>query len=146
MNGVITRRWWIGLVGLAWLGIAGQSHGQGWTRPPLKVNTNFQFKVEISTIPQVAKPTAPWYAYFPSDPRLVPSLQSTPYPPWPAPFPPPNPSFDFKKDGPKKAEVTPSPSGPRLTQYWPSYNALSTSLQPVGFVPAQAPSYWYQGR
>ncbi len=145
MNGMISRRWWLGLLGLVWLGIAGPSHAQMPPRPPLKVNTKLEFKVEVRVAPDVGRPTAPWYAYFPADPRLMPSMQTTPYPPWPMQFPPQGPPSDFPKAAPKKSGASASP-GPMLTQYWPNYHAYGSSLQPVGFVPAQAPSYWYRGR
>jgi hypothetical protein len=139
MIGLISRRGWLGLLGLVWLGMIGQ--GQAWERPPLKIHTQFQFKVEVTTQPQGPRPTAPWYAYFPADPRLVPRPQTTPYPPWPMQFPPPGPPSDLQK----RSQNAPVP-GPMLTQHWPNYYAYTSNVQPVGYTPAQAPSYWYQGR
>jgi hypothetical protein len=144
MNRLIAGRWWLGLLGLVWLGSVGQA--QAWERPPMKVQTKFEFRVEVQMAPQINRPTAPWYAYFPADPRLMPSMQTTPYPPWPAQFPPQGPPSDFPNDAPKRTQGAPASSGPMLTQHWPSYQAYGTNLQPVGYVPAQAPSYWYQGR
>ena len=89
------RCWLFGLLGLVCVGSIGEI--QAWERPPLKVNTVFQFKVEVKVGPEIKPPTAPWYAYFPADQRLMPSMQATPYPPWPSPLPPPVPL----KDGPK---------------------------------------------
>ena len=132
------RCWLFGLLGLVCVGSIGEI--QAWERPPLKVNTVFQFKVEVKVGPEIKPPTAPWYAYFPADQRLMPSMQATPYPPWPSPLPPPVPL----KDAPKTtANVS---SGPMQTQYWPNYYAYGSNLQPVGFVPPPAPSYWYQNR
>ena len=143
MKELTSRQWWLALSGLIWL--LAISNAQAWERPPLKVNTTFQFKVEVTSIPQIPRPTAPWYAYFPADPRLAPSMQASPYPPWPGQFPPRGPAFDFPKAAPKQG-VGPAAPAPMITQNWPTYYSFGSSVQPVGYVPAQAPSYWYQGR
>ena len=130
----VSRRMWLGLLGLAWLGAISQ--GQAWERPPVKVDTKFDFRVEVKVGPQFQRPTAPWYAYFPADAPTMPSMQTSPYPPWPMPFPPP---------GAQKS-ANPVPSGPTLARQWPNYYSYGPNVQPVGYVPAQAPSYWYQGR
>ena len=141
----LSRRWWLfGLLGLVCFVSTGET--QAWERPPLKVNTVFQFKVEVKVGPEVKPPTAPWYAYFPADQRLMPSMQATPYPSWPVQFPPQGPPPIPLKDAPKSTGNANVPSGPMLTQYWPNYYAYGSNLQPVGYVPAQAPSYWYQNR
>ena len=144
MIGSISRRWWFGLLGLVWLAAMGQS--QAWDRPPLRVDTKFEFRVEVKTGPQFKPPTAPWYAYFPADARLLPSMQATPYPTWPLQFPPQGPPPNPIPNAPKPMGTATVPSGPMLTQYWPNYYRNGSSLQPVGYVPAQAPSYWYQNR
>ena len=140
----LSRSWWLlfGLLGLVCLFSIGET--QAWERPPLKVNTVFQFKVEVKVGPEIKPPTAPWYSYFPADQRLMPSMQATPYPPWPVQFPPQGPPPMPLKDTPKLSGNV--PAGPMQTQYWPTYYAYGSNLQPVGFVPAQAPSYWYQNR
>jgi hypothetical protein len=69
-------------------------------------------------------------------------MQASPYPPWPGQFPPAMPPADFPKVAPKQG-FNPAGRSPMITQHWPTYGS---SLQPVGFVPAQAPSYWYQTR
>jgi hypothetical protein len=123
----ISSRWWYGLLGLAWFGI--NTEVQAWDNPLVKVsNVRFNIHVEMSTTPTAPRPIAPWYAYFPADPRMLPSPQASPYPPWPMQFPPSGPPADAFKDAQKRP------------------GAAMSSLQSVGYVPAQAPSYWYQGR
>jgi hypothetical protein len=122
---------------LSWLGLAGQ--GQAWD-PFVKVsNVRVNFHVEMNTTPTVPRPTAPWYAYFPSDPRMMPAMQTSPYPSWPVPFPPPG-AMD------KRSSNANFPPGPMVTQHWPNYYQNASAVQPVGYSPASAPSYWYQGR
>ena len=139
----ISRRWWLGLLGLVWLGMSGSVHAQN--SPLVKFSkVRFNVNVEMSTLPTVPPPTAPWYAYFPTDARTLPSMQASPYPSWPMQFPPPGRPADAPQKRSSSANVA---QGPMLTQHWPSYSAYgSNNLQPVGFVPAQAPSYWFQGR
>ena len=136
----ISRQWWLGLLGLAWFALTGE--GQAWDRPPLKVNTQFQFHVEVKVGPYAQRPTAPWYSYFPCDARTAPLVPNSPYPPFPMQFPPQGQPPAAQKT----SQSAPLPQGPMLTQYWPNYYAYGSNLQPVGFVPAQMPSYWYQGR
>lgn len=136
-----SRLWWLGMLGLFCFGVAA---AQAWERPPLRVHTQFHFQVEVKSGPTWQRPTAPWYAYFPTDARMTPSLQTSPYPPWPAQFPPPGPPPTSKDV--QKQSGSASVQGPMLVQHWPNYYANGFAVQPVGFVPAQAPSYWYQGR
>ncbi|MBM3996460.1 MAG: hypothetical protein FJ303_20250 [Planctomycetes bacterium] len=136
---MISRQWWLGLLGLVWFALSGDA--LAWDRPPVKVNTQFQFRVEVKVGPYSDRPTAPWYAYFPADARMLTTTVTNPYPTWPMHYPPQGPSTDVRK----MSGSAPIPQGPMLTQHWPGYYAPG-SLQPVGFVPTQAPSYWYQGR
>ena len=141
----ITRLSWLGLLGIVWIGMTQQ--GQAWENPLVKVSsTRINFHMEFSTTPAVPRPTAPWYAYFPADPRMVQPMQATPYPPWPVQFPPPGPPADAFKGVQKQSGALNVPQGPMQTQHWPGYYTYGSNLQPVGYVPAQAPSYWYQGR
>ena len=133
----ISRRGLLVLVALAWFSTSGSVQADP---PAMKIsNVRINFHVEMSTLPTVPPPTAPWYAYFPADPRRLPAPNATPYPSWPMQFPP--------AVGPQmksnSANVAP---GPMLTQYWPSYYQSGSNLQPVGYTPPQAPSYWYRGR
>jgi len=146
MNRSMPRLWWLGLIGLAWFAAPGE--GQAWERPPLKVNTKFEFRVEVKVGPEVGRPTAPWYTYFPADARLMPSPQLSPYPPWPAQFPPAGQPFDALKGAKTQSRDTNGTPGPMLTQHqqWPNHFAYGSNLQPVGYAPMQAPSYWYQNR
>ena len=144
MNRLMPRLGWLGFLGLAWFGLIGE--GQAQQRPPVKVNTTFQFRVEVNVGPEIGRPTAPWYAYFPADPRLAPSPQLSPYPPWPTQFPPVGPPSDALKDAQKQLRDSTVPPGPMLTQQWSNPLAYGSNLQPVGYVPMQAPSYWYQNR
>ncbi|MBI2806861.1 MAG: hypothetical protein HYX68_17925 [Planctomycetes bacterium] len=141
----MSRRWWlVGLLGLVCPGAS--QDGQAWQRPAVKVNTRFEFRVNVKVGPEFARPTAPWYAYFPADAHRMPPMQASPFPPWPAQFPPQGPPADFPKQGQTGSRNTNRPSGPMLTQYWPTYYSNGGNLQPVGYVPTRAPSYWYQGR
>ena len=144
MNRLMTSLRWLGLFGMAWLVAIGA--GQAWERPPVKVNTVFQFRVEVKVGPEIGRPTAPWYTYFPADPRLVPSPQVSPYPPWPAQFPPAGPPSDASKDAQKQTRGPSNTPGPMLTQHWSSHYAYGSNLQPVGYTPMHAPSYWYPNR
>ena len=140
----ITRHWWFGLLGLAMFALV--EDGQAWENPFVKVsNVRFNVHVEMSTLPKAPPPLAPWYAYFPSDARMLPPPQASPYPPWPMQFPPPGPPADALKYAPKQGRDSNLP-GPMLTQYWPNYYNAGSNLQPVGYAPAQMPTYWYQGR
>jgi hypothetical protein len=128
----IFRHAWLPILGLIWFGSTAPLQAQHPTRiRDLRVS----FNIEVSSLPTTPQPTAPWYAYFPADPRLMPGPQVTPFPPFPMPFPP--------KDAPKPAGAAPAPRGPNLTQYWPNYYPYaSPSVQTVSYVP----SYWYQAR
>lgn len=136
----ISPLWRFVILGLAWL--AGIGSAGAWEHP--RVNTEFNFRFEVTVGPVQLRPTAPWYTYFPADPRLMPSAQLTPYPSWPRQFPPPGPPAD--KDAQKQSRESSVPTGPQLTHYRTIPNAYAAGLQPVSYVPAQAPSYWYQGR
>ena len=129
----ISRRWWLGILGLVSLGL--MTPRDAWGDPPNFRNTRVRvnFNVEMSTLPSVPPPSAPWYAYFPADPRIMPSPQLSPYPSWPMQFPPVAP--------PMKMGTGPV-AGPMVTRNGYAYDGV----QAVGYVPAQAPSYWYQGR
>jgi hypothetical protein len=106
-------------------------------------NVKINFSVEVKNPPPAVRPGAPWYMYFPVDPHLMKSPQVTPYPPFPGQFPPAPPSFDGQTNAPKQAYA---PPGPMVTQFGaPAMNRAPT-LQPVGFLPSQAPSYWYGSR
>ena len=141
MNGFSCRSRWLGLAGLVWLVMFAE--GQAWERPPIRFKTEFKFHVEMKVGPEIKKPTAPWYAYFPADPRMIPSPQTSPYPPWPQQFPPTGPSTDSKDLKRLSAENVASGPMPMMTP-WPGAYAYGSTLQPVGHMPA--PTYWYQNR
>lgn len=136
-----TRQWWLGLIGLVWIATG---NGHAWERPPVKLNTKIEFHFDVKVGPDFRRPTAPWYAYFPVDPRMSPSPQTSPYPPWPVPFPPPGPPPTAAKEAQHLNANMAVPRDPMTSQLWPSQSSPGTNLQPVGFVPAQVPSYWYQ--
>ena len=139
MNRIISRHGWFALLGLAWLGSIGQ--GQAWERPPMKVNTVFQFDVVVKVGPDLARPTAPWYTYFPADARFTPPPQMSPFPPFPNAFPPQNVPVPQPQ---RQLRFSNMPPAPMVTQAWPSH--YGNGVQPVGYVPTQAPSYWYANR
>ena len=141
----ISRHWWIGLLGLVWFGMT--EEGRAWDNPLVRVsNVRFKFDVEMSTTPRVPPPTAPWYAYFPADPRVLPSPQVSPFPSWPMQYPPQGPPSVPNRGVPMRTGAANAPQGPMQTQYWPSYPAYGSNILPVAYTPTQAPSYWYQGR
>lgn len=140
MNGMTSPRWWLALLGLIAFASIGESQTPG--RPNVKVDTVFKFQVNVKVGPEIQRPTAPWYAYFPADPRMMAGAQASPYPTWPQQFPPAMPPADAQKDPLKKLSYDP---GSMPVAYWPTY-LTSGYAQPVGHVPMQAPSYWYQGR
>ncbi len=145
MEGVSARRfWWLGVLGLMCLITSGEVHA--WERPPVKVNTVFQFRVEVKFGPEIQRPTAPWYAYFPADPRSQMSPQTSPYPPWPTQFPPQGQPPGSTNEAPKQGRAPQTPPNSMLTQHRTGYSTYGTSIQPVGYVPTQVPSYWYQNR
>jgi hypothetical protein len=142
MNGLISRLGWIGALGLGWLCASGVA--EAWGYPPVKVDTVIRFQFDIKVTPAYGLPTAPWYTYFPADPRLLASPQLSPYPPWPAQFPPAGPPSDALK-GAQPMRGPNVPYGPMQTQ-WSTPFAYGSNLQPVGYLPVSAPSYWYQNR
>ena len=146
MRRLITRHWWLGLLGLVWLGTAGEGRAW-WDYPPVKIDTVFQFHFNVKVGPEIQRPTAPWYAYFPADPNMLASPQITPYPTWPMQFPPPGPPADPRGDVLRKTSAqTYAPNGAMPAAYWPNYHAYGSNVRPVSYAPMQAPSYWYQPR
>ncbi|HZZ79860.1 MAG TPA: hypothetical protein VFE62_15180 [Gemmataceae bacterium] len=135
----IWRRSWFGLIALASLSTIGAA--QAWDLP--RVNTELKFKFEVTVGPEQLRPSAPWYTYFPADPRMMPSPQLTPYPSWPGQFPPAAQPFD-RGGVQKQSYNAPVPTNPMLTQY--RAIPYGYHLQTVSYTPAQVPSYWYQGR
>lgn len=137
MNRIISRLG-IALFGFIALGMLSPAHA--WERPPVKVNTVFQFDIEVKVGPDPSRPTMPWYLYFPADARMTPPMQMTPFPPFPQRYPPQPGALPAPQKLLRFSNMQP---GPQMTQMWPTYN---TGLQPVGYVPVQAPSYWYNAR
>ena len=129
--------WRVGLLGLVWFVMTQEGHA--WERPPVKIKTHIEFHVEYRIGPDIRRPTAPWYAYFPVDPRVVPSQQLTPYPPWPVPFPPLAVPKQAMTRTPN-ADVRPDA---RVSQLWDNQRPYGTTFQPVGYFSTQAPTYWY---
>jgi hypothetical protein len=137
MTRTLRRLGRLGLLGLVWFTVAGKS--PGWERPPVRINTHVEFQMEFKVGPQPLRPTAPWYAYFPVDPRTLPSGQTSPYPPWPSQFPPPAP-----KDGLAPAADL-GGTGATLVSYVSQYSIPYRPLSfPTATYQAEAPSYWYR--
>jgi hypothetical protein len=134
--------WRIGFLGLVCIVMTAK--GQAWERPPVKIDTHWEFSVNVKYGPDTRRPVAPWYAYFPVDPRMTPSAQTTPYPPWPATFPPQASPPIVPKEAPRQAFDGNAPRDTQASYVWPNQTAYGMNVQPVGYVPAQAPSYWYR--
>lgn len=125
------RRFLLGLSGLALLFpcVARADHPI-----PTKIDAGINFRFNVQMGPQAYIPRAPWYTYFPADPQLLARAPgTTPYPTWPQAFPPAQPQVP---------PVVPGPVAPT------GYQAVgwATPAQPgtpVGYQPAQVPSYWY---
>lgn len=145
MTGSSSYPYWLGLLGLACFGSLAHAQTTTTPLPPVKINTVFQFRVEFKVGPDIKRPTAPWYAYFPSDPRMTPSLQTTPYPTWPQQFPPQRPPLD-SPDPLRKVSAQNVANTPTALTYWPTSFTRGSVLEPAGYVPTSAPSYWYQTR
>ena len=103
---------WIGLLAVAALA---PDRAAAWDYPPWKVRggVNVYLKVQLGA---ANLPLAPWYTYFPADPRLVPSPQLSPYPPWPTQFPPVSPPSDYPKGAQKQSRDMNVTPGPMLTK------------------------------
>ena len=140
MNRSMPRLCCFGLLGM--FAFAATAQAQAPTFWNVKVN----FSVEVKTPPPALQPGAPWYMYFPVDPHMLPSPQVTPYPSFPGQFPPASPSFDTQINATKQARDMSAPPGPMLTQFGSRPLDYRPTLQPVGFVPSGAPSYWYGSR
>jgi len=94
--------------------------------PSLKLNVTFRVDVHSTAHPH---PTAPWWAYFPQGAHEQAPASGPIFPHWPAQFPP--------AAHPVSMPHAP-PAGPNVV-----FGPATTFLQPVGYYPAQAPSYWY---
>jgi len=134
-------RWYsaLGAAGLSSLLLAGAAQA---AKPiPTKIDAGFEFRFNVQMGPQAFIPRAPWYTYFPVDPNLIANRPGTsPYPPWPTTFPPAPGTVpaqpQFKNAAPPV--VPPAPQ----TRGW-GWPVSDGGVQAAGYVPAQAPSYWY---
>ncbi|MFO0967646.1 MAG: hypothetical protein U0793_18960 [Gemmataceae bacterium] len=113
----MTRRLFAALA-LALLVVASADVPSADANPPFTVNFTFRFDVEC---PQDAmfQNLAPWYTYFPYDPRVAPRAPA--FPSWPSTWPPTAP-----------ATPTPTPT-PVSARGW----------QTVSYQQG-VPYYWYQ--
>jgi hypothetical protein len=110
----------------------------------VKIDTKIEFHFDVKVGPDSRRPTAPWYAYFPVDPRMLPSPQATPYPPWPAQFPPrATPSTVPPQPQRQALDMNAARTASLL---WYNQGAPGTNVQPVSYSPVEVPSYWYHNR
>ena len=139
-----TPRLWLPLVGLGCLLTANAAPAAG----PFKIDSNIEWHFDVKFGPQAEVPRAPWYTYFPVDPNLAVLARGTPFPGWPNPFPPavnvPSAAPSTPAPPPFPPPPTPNPNGAaRQTSWGWAMTAPAAGVQPVGYVPAQVPSYWY---
>jgi hypothetical protein len=127
----LQRRAWLGLFAVAWLLTPATVHAWG-TPIPMKVDSIFIYRFDVKVGPSAfARPAAPWYTYFPSDPNLQAQPARNQYPNWPTNFP---------------AAQAPSAGGP-VTYQMPAQEPAAgyyypQAVQPTGYY-TPAPSYWY---
>src|SRR5262249_1382474 len=115
--------------------------------PPVTIDLGWKFHCNIYTVPPVI-PSAPWYTYFPYDPHLMSPTAASHYPNWPQPFPPnvpPGPASPVQAPGSSPIAPRPAPGAPQIgsLQIGSPQLANPQSLQPVGYMNFQPPSYWY---
>jgi hypothetical protein len=130
------------MFGFGILALVPAVHGAGKALPT-KIDFGIDFRCNVQCGPQAFVPRAPWYTYFPVDPNLIARAPgTTAYPPWPATFPP--------ASQPQPAAPLPAPRGPVAplsyqspAWSWPAPTSTGNHVQAAGYVPAQAPSYWY---
>jgi hypothetical protein len=129
---------WLAALSLAGTPLVARAQFGG---PPVDVDFVFRFNVRVRDDGAQMKNTAPWYSYFPYDPRLQSQQPGSPFPHWPQQFPPAE-----QNAAPQGQSMRPTQANPGLvwngnTNQYPSYSY--PNLQLVAYPFGQAPSYWY---
>lgn len=119
--------------------------------PPVKIDAGFKAWFKIYTPQKMhMKNLAPWYTYFPYDPRLMAPPQASVYPTWPQPFPPVAPQGPAapgqdRKMPPADSNLGWAPATPQAAPTPPGPLA-GPQLQPVSYYGGSflgVPGYWY---
>jgi hypothetical protein len=127
MTRTLIRRFWPGLLAMAWLLSPTGVQAQGCTPIPISTDSVFIYRFNVKIGPSAfARPAGPWYSYFPVDPNLMAQPQAAAFPNWPASFPP---------------TQAPAQAAPR---YAPgiTYNQ-SPPPMPYGYSPGVYPASYY---
>jgi len=124
------RRFWPGLLALAWLVAPSGVQAQGNTPIPIATDAFLVYRFNVKIGPSAfARPAGPWYSYFPVDPNLLAQPQAAAFPNWPSQFPP-------------TPALRPAPGmaySPAPMQY-----GYGPGVYPAGYyAPQQVPAYWY---
>jgi hypothetical protein len=139
MTRILIRRFWPGLLALAWL--LQPTAVQAWGNTPIPISTDsvFVYRFDIKIGPSAfARPAGPWYSYFPIDPNLLAQPQTAAFPNWPTQFP----------TAPPQSQPVPRPV-PGMTYYQQPANpygyGYGYGVYPAGYyAPQPVPAYWYQ--
>ncbi len=137
----VLRRTWPGLLTLAWLSVTSTAHawGDGPSGPiPVATNIQFNWQFDMRCGPAAfARPTGPWYSYFPMDPNLIAQPRRAAFPSWPSQFPPA--AAPLAPPAPAPAQ----PTGPMGYYAPPSQPfAHGYGVYPVNYYYA-SPGAWY---
>jgi hypothetical protein len=126
----IVRRFWPGILALAWLLHPSAAHAWGPNTPlPIGTDSVFIYRFDVKIGPSAfARPAGPWYSYFPVDPNLLAQPRAAAFPNWPNQFPP----------APTPTEPMVRPPG--MTYYQPMQYGYG--VYPATYYQAQ-PGYWY---
>ena len=129
-------RLWLAALSLAGMPLVAHAQGGG---PPVDVDFVFRFNVRVGDNGKQMKNAAPWYSYFPYDPRLQSQQPGSPFPHWPQQFPPAEQNNAGQNQSMQSAQPAPGMVWNGAPNQLPSYPNLQLVAYPFG----QAPSYWY---
>jgi hypothetical protein len=136
MTRTLIRRFWPGLLAMAWLLSPSGAEAQGCTPIPIATDSVFIYRFNVKIGPSAfARPAGPWYSYFPVDPNLMAQPQVNAFPNWPASFPP--------TQAPAQAAPRYAP-GITYNQPPPMPYGYSSGVYPASYyAPQQAAMGWY---
>jgi len=135
---------WLAALSLAGTPVVARAQSGG---PPVDVDFVFRFNVRVGDNGKQMKNAAPWYSYFPYDPRLQSQAPGSPFPHWPTQFPPSEQNTAGQNQTSRQApqnQPTQHQPGPGLVWHAnPNQTSSYPNLQLVAYPNGQAPSYWY---